>query len=318
MTVMIRAIQAIQGVSSLHQRLLPGLGIAYELIGVRTDEVLFDNISNGNLKPNQAYREGDPLPTAGEEFDLTLQYIDASEIPPGSDLIAWVLPTPSDTYYWWAAVVGVVEGDDVRFVGQLASEYDEQLQHVATVLGVSRLDAFLTLGTEIAIATYNPPETRAPAMAAIDNLFNGPSYDEIWHGTDPRLRGLQDDSAPPDVWAQVESRRALFDIPAELAESDELIVVVRSATGVSSSLAARVAQRVKLPDDTVAGLPGEDLEIALTSHEDPIGEAIGTVSYAQWSESEALMIKISLVDGVAAADVTGLTIDEFRNARSAD
>lgn len=285
--------------------------IALELIGVRVDEILVDNISRGLLRPNEFYRETDPLPTEGDEFDLVLQRMSSSDFSPGDEVIAWVHPTPSDSYIWWARVVGVVDADTIAFRGSDADQYTTELLSVADALAVSSLQAFEALTTELGQTAYGQQVPDGPALVALTNYQAGPSYDEVWHATDPRRRGLQDDSAPPDVWALVIAKPVLYEIPTELAVSDDAIIRVRSATGVSSAMSVRVALEAAFPSDTIAGLPGEDLEIVLATETDPIGEVVGSVLFELWSEAEAIQITITYVDGVATAAARAITTDEY-------
>jgi hypothetical protein len=112
-----------------------------------------------------------------------------------------------------------------------------------------------------------------------------------WIATDPRMRSLDPTQMPEKRVKDVVGVEAIIEIPdsvASEAESDDIVVVVRSEYGVVHAAALLVGTH----QATLWSRPGDDWEVVVVRADELDGITIGTIGTGNERDGEAMLVSL--------------------------
>ncbi|NND01364.1 MAG: hypothetical protein HKN91_01125 [Acidimicrobiia bacterium] len=203
---------------------------------------------------------------------------------------------------WLANMLGIVQADgSVRMLNDGSGGLQAQLDRVAEILEVAPADAFIQLAQDVremreaSQQTGRLPEQLGPAAVAFQNLGSGEdAAAAVWLATDPRLRGYDAAAAPQAILEDTVSVPVTWAVDESVANGDDNILLhVRDGTAISGSFVAMLG----VVKDDITVKRGADIEVVLGTWEDFIGEAVGSITAAEWENAESLEVSVTRVDG---------------------
>lgn len=234
------------------------------------------------------------------------------DIPTQSRIVVFLTQNANVSWPWIADTFGLVDGDQVQMLNDPDGFLQVRLDHVASTLGVTQLEALTQIGIDVrerqeaAQETLVTPDDVGPAVDALLTFKVGDRAREdgeaAWLAEDPRLRGYDARWVPRSITRDAVWVPVIWHVAEDVANGDQNILIhVRDGIAINGSFVARLG----VVDDGFLATPGNDIEIVLATWDDFIGEVIGVIPHTNWSEGTDLVINVTRVNGAVVAEVAG-------------
>jgi len=233
-----------------------------------------------------------------DRFEMRARrYGDQGPLSAGDHVIAMLGDRTTDQAGPWRTRFYAIVMDDgtIRMQNDEEGHLQDQLETVASVLGVSHVEAFTRIAIDVremrdaSQATGELPEDLGPAARALLDRPLHDDRDSLWLAADPRERGYED--SPSDVLDGLVTVRMAFTVePGVVDEGDQdTLIAVRDGGGVGGGFLASLGQA----EDRVYLNPGSRIEIVLRTWADYVGQVVGVIEPEAWRAGETLHVLIS-------------------------